>query len=228
MLRIGIAPCEKIGDYVEAVSAEGVEPIVLDLASRPAGDLLTAIDGIVLTGGGDVDPAYYGEPRHAAHSAAEPGRDAAEIALVRQAIASGTPLLAICRGVQVLNVAGGGSLVQDIPTEVPGALEHQVKHPRNALAHDVEVTPGSALARLLGGRLQSGRVAVNSRHHQAVKLIAPGFRVVATARDGVIEGIETTGSGFCLGVQWHPENFHGTGDFRALFDGLFAAARSRR
>jgi putative glutamine amidotransferase len=228
MLRIGIASCEKPADYVAAVATDGVEAIVLDLASASPADLLRTVDGVVLTGGGDVDPSYYGQPRHRAHSAAEPGRDALEIALVRRALDAGTPLLAICRGVQVLNVAAGGSLVQDIPTEVPGALDHQLRHPRQALAHDVEVTSGSVLAGLLAGRLSSGRTPVNSRHHQAVGRTAPAFRVVATAADGVVEGIETTGAGFCVGVQWHPENFHATGDFAGLFEGLIAAARARR
>ncbi len=227
MRRIGITPCRSVADYVTAVRDAGARAIVLDL-TLPAPDLLTPIDGLVLTGGGDVDPSYYGESTHPTYHAAESGRDAAELALARAAIAARLPLLAICRGVQVLNVAAGGSLVQDIPSQVPAALDHQVKNPTTAIAHDVRIEPGTVTARLLAGRSRDGRLPVNSRHHQAVARTAPGFRVTATAADGVIEAIEAPEQPFCVGVQWHPENFHETGEFRGLFEGLVAAATRER
>jgi len=135
------------------------------------------------------------------------------------------PILAICRGVQVMNVAFGGSLVQDIPSMMPGAVTHRIENPRSAIAHDVWIDRSSLLARLLEDRLEGGdSCAVNSRHHQAVNTVAPGFIVTATAPDGVIEAIERPDRPFCLGVQWHPENFWRTGEFSALFEGLVESA----
>jgi putative glutamine amidotransferase len=139
-------------------------------------------------------------------------------------------VFAICRGVQVMNVACGGTLVQDIPTFVSGGVKHSVPVPPNTpstLAHEVWVEKDTLLARLLSDRVSGDSVEVNSRHHQAVKAIAPGFRVSATAPDGVIEAIEDPSLSFCLGVQWHPENFWRTGEFRPLFEGFVEAASQR-
>jgi putative glutamine amidotransferase len=224
MLRIGISPCHALADYVTSVRDTGARAVVLDLTVA-AEDLLKGIDALVLTGGGDVNPALYGAAPHPTYHPAEAGRDEAELALARGAIESGLPLLAICRGVQVLNVAAGGTLVQDIPSEVATPLNHQVKDPRDAIAHDVRVTPGSLTSRLLANHLTDDVMGVNSRHHQAVRLIAPGFQTAAVAPDGVIEGIELSAVPFSVGVQWHPENFHQRGTFRALFEGLLAAVR---
>jgi putative glutamine amidotransferase len=130
--------------------------------------------------------------------------------------------------VQVLNVAFGGSLVQDIPSQVPGALQHKLAvplHQSYALAHEVWFEKDSLLGSLLKDRLSDAdSCEVNSRHHQAIKQVANGFRVTATAPDGVIEAIEDPSARFCLGVQWHPENFWRTGEFRALFEGFVQAA----
>ena len=131
---------------------------------------------------------------------------------------------------QVLNVACGGTLVQDIPSQVAGALHAQpggaCRIESYALAHEVWVEKDSLLSRLMRERLSDAtRCEVNSRHHQAVKVVAPGLRVSATAPDGVIEAIEDPAARFCLGVQWHPENFWRTGEFRALFEGFLEAAR---
>jgi putative glutamine amidotransferase len=137
------------------------------------------------------------------------------------------PILAICRGIQVLNVAGGGTLVQDIPTQVKGALEHKLSVPQHepyALAHEVWLDKDTLLARLMRERLSDADSCdVNSRHHQAIKDVADGFQVSATAPDGVIEAIEAPAARFCLGVQWHPENFWRTGEFRPLFEGFLEA-----
>jgi putative glutamine amidotransferase len=158
-----------------------------------------------------------------------PERDEFEIGLVRAARARGLPIFAICRGIQVLNVACGGTLVQDIPTQVENALDHALKVPPHTsfeYAHDVWVENDSLLARLMQERLSgSDSCAVNSRHHQAVKELAPGFRVVATAPDGIVEAIEDPHARFCLGVQWHPENFWRTGEFRCLFEAFVEACR---
>ena len=182
----------------------------------------------MLTGGEDVDPARYREPRHASVVDVDPARDEFEMTLVVEARRRRLPVFAICRGVQVLNVACGGSLVQDIPTELSGALEHKLNSPPHQpfeLAHEVWIDKDTLLARLMGDRLtDADSCSVNSRHHQAVKQIAPGFRVSATAPDGVIEAIEDPSTPFCLGVQWHPENFWRTGEFRSLFEGFLEAS----
>jgi putative glutamine amidotransferase len=163
--------------------------------------------------------------------AVSPERDEFELALVREARRRGLPIFAICRGIQVLNVACGGTLVQDIPSQVENALEHSLKVPPHRAfdyAHDVWIEDDSLLSKLLEERLNgSDSCAVNSRHHQAVKTVAPGFRVVATAPDGIIEAIEDPEADFCLGVQWHPENFWRTGEFRPLFEGFVELARAR-
>jgi putative glutamine amidotransferase len=193
----------------------------------PIEQALTGIDGLMLTGGGDVAPSRYGEAAHATVEEAEPGRDEFEIALILAARARNLPILAICRGIQVLNVACGGTLVQDIPSQIVGALSHSLPVPQHQpyeLAHEVWVDKDSLLARLMRERLVDEALEVNSRHHQAVKAVARGFVVSATAPDGVIEVIEDPSARFCLGVQWHPENFFRTGEFRALFEGFMEAA----
>jgi putative glutamine amidotransferase len=144
-------------------------------------------------------------------------------------VASGIPLLAICRGMQVLNVAMGGTLIQDIPSQITGALEHSVPQPRAHVVHEVWVSKGSKLSALLADHMEDGETChVNSRHHQSVKQAAKGFEVTATSPDGVIEAMEMPGAAFCIAVQWHPENFWRTGEFRELFEGLVQAASARK
>ena len=230
MPLIGLTACRKIEDYRQAVLHVGGEVRVVD-ASMAAGDVIGGIDGLLLTGGGDVAPARYGEAPHPSVVDVDPGRDEFEIALVGEARRRNMPIFAICRGVQMLNVACGGTLVQDIPTEIAGALEHRWTVPPHKpydLAHEVWVDKDTLLARLLRERLSdTDACEANSRHHQAVKKIAEGFRVSATAPDGVIEAIEDPSARFCLGVQWHPENFWRTGEFRPLFEGFLEASTRR-
>lgn len=208
-------------DYLTALERAGARVRVLDEKTDLLPDGIVGCDGLLLTGGVDVDPALYGEDRHPTVET-DATRDDYELALARLAIARDLPLLAICRGVQVLNVAAGGSLIQDLPSQHPSATPHAINEPRNAIAHDVAITPGTCLSALLG---QPSAIAVNSRHHQAVKNTAPGFVVSAVSPDGVIEAIERPASPFCVGVQWHPENFWATGEFSGLFNGLVRAAR---
>jgi putative glutamine amidotransferase len=203
----------------------GGEVRMLDYERDSPADVVATAGGILLPGGRDVRPALYGAVSHRAFSAAETGRDEYELELTRRALDADVPVLAICRGVQVLNVARGGTLVQDIPDELPGALNHTLKEPPFAIAHDVRIAPGSRLERLLRDRIEGEGCAVNSRHHQAVNALGEGFVVTATARDGVIEAIEHPDSRFCVGVQWHPENFFRTGEFHALFEAFVAASR---
>jgi putative glutamine amidotransferase len=138
------------------------------------------------------------------------------------------PLLAICRGAQVLNVAAGGTLVQDIPSAIESTLAHSIVEPKSAEAHAVQVTPGSRLEKALGISVDRAHTCrVNSRHHQSVGRLGSGLMSSATAPDGVIEAIEKPDSEFCLGVQWHPENFWRTGEFAPLFSTFVSAAQER-
>jgi putative glutamine amidotransferase len=224
MAVIGITPSNRLTDYVESVKRAGGEPRVLSLDAPPT---LEGLDGVLFTGGGDVDPAHYNDARHPNTNEPDAARDAFELALAKLALAKDTPLLAVCRGLQVINVAAGGTLVQDIPAQVNQPHGHQVDSPPFAIAHEVWVTPGTALARVMQEELTDGEVLqVNSRHHQAVGKTAEGFTISATAPDGVVEAIERPGARFCVGVQWHPENFWRTGEFRSLFEEFVKAAES--
>ncbi len=241
---IALAPCGRLSDYEESVRRAGGRPRVIDRAvDRPA-DVVKEADGILLAGGGDVRPELYGETPHATFSSAEVGRDDYELELVRRALEADLPLFAICRGIQVLTVARGGTLVQDIPSDLHSAVDHMVRDPRDAAAHHVSIASDSLLARLMGTAptrprsehfgedaapatqpfRSAGTIPVNSRHHQAPKVPGAGLVITAVAPDGVIEGIEDPSMRYCLGVQWHPENFWRTGEFRALFEGFVRAA----
>jgi putative glutamine amidotransferase len=226
MPLISIAPCSKMHDYEAAVVRAGGEVRVLDRERMTPAEALAGAQGLLLAGGGDIRPDLYGAPMHPAFDPAEPGRDEYELELVRLATERNVPLLAICRGIQVLNVARGGTLVQDIADELQTTIEHTIREPRWAIAHDVWMTPDSRLQALMQARLDGSDIApVNSRHHQAVKETGTGLVVSATAPDGVIEAIEDPSQLFCLGVQWHPENFYRTGEFSGLFEGLVEAAQ---
>jgi putative glutamine amidotransferase len=220
---IGVTPCSRMGDYLESVRRAGGEPLELSNGDDPRA-VLEAVDGVLLTGGLDVDPALYGQAPHPATETA-PDRDAFEVPLAREAVRRDVPVFAICRGVQVLNVAEGGTLVQDIPSALATGLNHTVNEPKNHLTHAIAVTSGTRLAAALGRAAPADACPVNSRHHQAVGQVAPGFVVSAVSPDGVVEAIERPSSTFCVGVQWHPENFWATGEFAGLFAAFVAAAR---
>jgi putative glutamine amidotransferase len=227
MPLIGMPFCQKLEDYRQSILHVGGDVRLLDLSMRVA-DALAGIDGLVLAGGEDVAPARYGEPPHPSVVDVDPARDEFEIGLLSEARQRGLPILAICRGIQVLNVACGGTLVQDVPSQVKGALEHRLAVPPHepySLAHEVWLDKDTLLASLMRERLSdTDSCDVNSRHHQAVRQVAAGFEVSATAPDGVVEAIEDPAARFCLGVQWHPENFWRTGEFRPLFEGFLEAA----
>ena len=224
---IGITRCSTPDDYVTSIEQSGGRARILEV-SESAKKVLAEIHGLLLTGGGDVDPVFYREERHPSVHDAEPGRDEFELDLARRALDADIPVLAICRGAQVLNVAAGGSLVQDIPSQVAGPLAHSVNTPKDHVAHDVAVVKGTRLERALGPAVSVGACRVNSRHHQSVDRIGRGLVATATSPDGVIEAIEAPDAAFCLGVQWHPENFWRTGEFRGLFDRFVGAAEERR
>ncbi|MGH9309787.1 MAG: gamma-glutamyl-gamma-aminobutyrate hydrolase family protein, partial [Vicinamibacterales bacterium] len=165
---IGITRCSKLEDYIASVEQTGAKTRVLEVTESPR-TVLAEVDGVLLTGGGDVDPAFYGEARHPATHDAEPGRDEFEIDLARRALTGDVPLLAICRGAQVMNVAAGGTLVQDIPTAVESDLMHSVTEPGNLDCHAIRIEDGSRLSRVLGPHADAAcSCRVNSRHHQSV------------------------------------------------------------
>ncbi|MGH2521743.1 MAG: gamma-glutamyl-gamma-aminobutyrate hydrolase family protein, partial [Anaerolineales bacterium] len=196
-------------------------PLTLD-----EGDLLEVyqrLDGLLVPGGGDIDPLRYGAERHTKTDDVDPNRDRIEISLTQQALHGGKPFFGICRGAQVFNVALGGTLYQDIPSDFAEPLGHLYippEFPRDHLAHEVQVAEESLLARCLGSPI----VRVNSRHHQAVKDLAPGLEVVARASDGIVEAIELPGHPFALGVQWHPENITAQPEMLHLFVQFIQAA----
>jgi putative glutamine amidotransferase len=225
--RIAVAPCRTLADYVKSVGMAGGDAWVLDYGADPVEAVVASCAGLLLPGGVDVAPERYAQARHPAVVNVDATRDEYEIALVSAAMKADVPVLAICRGLQVMNVAAGGSLIQDIPSQVGPAVPHLVSTPKDAIAHEVSVVPDSRLDELMGSAVRGGRLAVNSRHHQAVLRIAAGFVATASAPDGVIEALERPQSRFCVGVQWHPENFVESRTFLALFAGLIAAARTQ-
>lgn len=191
--------------YVDAIRAAGGVPVILPTDEQELDDILPRIQGLLISGGSDLDPELYGDEEvHETTYGIEPERDAFEIAAFRHAEANDLPTLCICRGIQVMAVAMGGTLIQDIDTAIPDSLEHSQQKDglmRDAAAQTIVVAPGNPLAKALG----SERITANSFHHQAVKEPGPILTVVATSEDGIIEGLWHPGMTFGIGVQWHPE-----------------------
>jgi putative glutamine amidotransferase len=194
--------------YTSALVASGLLPVVLPpLAPQIAVQALDDIAGLVLTGGEDLDPVHYGVAPHPAAGAPHAARDAYELALAREARQRGIPTLAICRGAQVVNVAFGGSLIQDIPSERPSALPHDPEGARRQRVHTIRIDAGSELARAVGAT----EIATNSSHHQSVDRVARGLRVTARTNDEIIEGLESDEPAWWMvAVQWHPEELTAT------------------
>ncbi|MDO8585686.1 MAG: gamma-glutamyl-gamma-aminobutyrate hydrolase family protein [Armatimonadota bacterium] len=213
-------------DYLKALIRSGGAPILLPyIADKQAIQaVLESSDGVLLPGGGDVVSLAYGEEPHPASHYQNAMRDQMEFEVIRLAIEMGLPILGICRGPQVLNVALGGTLVQDIPSQVEGALKHYSEGPALFPLHTVDIEPDSLLARVLN----TDSLPVNSWHHQAVKDLGRGLRINCRAKDGVIEGVESSEGLPILAVQCHPEQIAETyPPFQALFDWLVAEAAKR-
>lgn len=217
--------------YFDALEAAGAVTCIMPLTDDDVArrGLYDRLDGVFLAGGVDLDPASYGQPITQACGRIDPPRDRTEIALARWALAEGKPLLGVCRGLQVLCVALGGSLFQDIAAQRPASIKHDYLpnegNPRDFLAHPVTLEPDSRLARIYG----TTTIRVNSMHHQAIDRPAAGLRSVGTAPDGVIEAVEATGAGFAVAVQWHPESlFEDDVATRRLFGAFVQAARAYR
>lgn len=208
-------------NYADSVVRAGGLPMALPHEPALAADMVGRIDALIVTGGAfDVDPALFGARDRHETVVTKDRRTAFELAAVRHALAADKPVLGICGGHQLLNVALGGTLIQHIPDSVENALAHEQPNPRNEPGHAVAIDPDTLLSRLVG----TSRLMVNSAHHQAIDAIAPEARRNAVAEDGVIEGIEHPGYRFCIGVQWHPE-FEITDGDRAILAGLVEAAR---
>ena len=188
--------------YFHGVEQAGGLPVMLPLSAEPAlvDRALALCDGFLLTGGHDVDPALYGEEPLPGTDTC-PERDAMEARLIAGALATERPLFGICRGIQMLNVALGGTLYQDIPTQLPSELEHHMSAPYDRAVHEVRLVPGTPLYDLLGRDV----LPVNSYHHQGVARVAPGLEVMASAPDGLVEAVRVPEARFVWAVQWHPE-----------------------
>ena len=207
--RIGITPSCKNGNpheqtlsprYLAAVEQSGGEAVVLDMftTAREMPALIKGLDGLIFSGGGDIDPVRFGQEKLPECGTIVPERDELELALMQAAMERDLPILGICRGIQVINVALGGTLLQDLPSAW-GKAHRQAGE--DIYWHPVDVVPGT----LLHGIVQTGRMPTNSFHHQCVLDVAPGLTVSARAEDGVIEAVESASARFLLGVEWHPE-----------------------
>ena len=219
--------------YVRSLVAAGAVPWLVPLLSGDEAmlhEIYDRLDGVFLTGGVDMDPANYGEERHASCDRSDLARDWTEVTLVRWAVRDRKPLLGVCRGIQAINVACGGSLYQDITDQHPGAIKHDYfsdtgAFRRDYLAHPVRVAADSHLRRIL----ETDQMQVNSMHHQGIKRLAPGLTASAFAPDGLIEAIEKSEGSYLVGVQWHPEELtEAHPPMYRLFADFVAAAGSSR
>ncbi|HXT14627.1 MAG TPA: gamma-glutamyl-gamma-aminobutyrate hydrolase family protein [Gemmatimonadaceae bacterium] len=211
--------------YTNALASFGLVPVVLPpMSAAVASAALTDVAGLVLTGGEDIDPRYFGETPHPKTGEPHHARDSYELALARRAYELRVPTLAICRGVQVMNVALGGSLVQDIPSQRETTIDHDPEGKRAERVHGVEIESDSRLAAIVGATT----IAVNSSHHQALAQVAPPLLTTARSTDGVIEAVEANDPAWwMIGVQWHPEELMATPEVwdRRLFDAFAEEVR---
>ena len=216
--------------YVEELRKVGAVPWVIPLIPHDPdtlGEIFDRLDGVFITGGVDVDPGRYGEQKTSLCGTIDSDRDAVEIALLNHALARDLPVLAVCRGIQILNVALGGTLYQDVTAQVPAALKHDyfptpTQPSRKYLAHDITVKSGTRLGHILG----DARVPVNSMHHQAIKDLAPQLAATAYAPDGIIEAVEAADGRYLVAVQWHPEELTETQPGQARLFTTFVDASS--
>ena len=207
--------------YTEAVRRAGAIPLLIPPQPENAADLLSRIDGLLLAGGFDCDPSIYGEEQHPTVEPMDPRRQDNDLALAEAARELGVPSLGICLGLQVMNVAAGGTLIQDIDSQHDTEIRH-ASEPEDRGRHDVIIEQDTQLASML----PAAELNVNSSHHQAIREVGRGLRVTAHAPDGIIEGVEDPHHPFYLGVQWHPEDLAGEESAATLFAAFIEAARS--
>ncbi|MBX5436489.1 MAG: gamma-glutamyl-gamma-aminobutyrate hydrolase family protein [Alicyclobacillaceae bacterium] len=212
-------------DYTQGVEVAGGLALVIPFVDRNdvIPDIADCIHGLLLSGGDDVDPAWYGEQPQLGLGEVNPERDELELRLIAEVVARGKPILGICRGIQVLNVAFGGTLYQDLPRQWKGTIQHSQRARRDHLSHTIRIQPGSRLQQLLGGE---ATLRCNSFHHQAIRTVGRELVPVAWDEDGLVEAVEHPDYPFLVGVQWHPENLWRTAPvYLGLFRGLVEAAR---
>lgn len=206
--------------YVESLRRAGAVAVVIPPQPENAADVLDSVDAILLAGGDDCDPAVYGEEPHPSLEPMDPRRQSNELELARLARERGVPTLGICLGLQMMNIAAGGSLVQDIDSQIETEIRH-ASEPENRVRHDVIIEQGTRLSTIL----PAAELNVNSSHHQAVGRIGSGLRITAHAPDGIVEGLEDEKHPFYLGVQWHPEDMDGEESASAIFQAFVEAAQ---
>ena len=206
--------------YTEAVRHAGGIPVIIPPQPENAAAIVEELDGIVLAGGNDCDPAVYGEARHPTVEPMDARRQSNDLTLATAARDRGIPTLGICLGVQMMNVAAGGTLIQDIDSEIKTDIDH-VSEPSDRHRHEVAIEQGTKLASILRDR----DLNVNSSHHQAIRDVGSGLRVTAHAPDGIVEGLEDPSHPFYVGVQWHPEDMEGETSAKVLFAAFIDAAR---
>jgi putative glutamine amidotransferase len=207
--------------YVESLRRAGAVPVVIPPQPENARELVESLDGILLAGGDDCDPAVYGEEKHPTVEPMDVRRQESDLALAKVARERGIPTLGICLGVQVMNVAAGGTLIQDIDSQLQTEIEH-VSEPEDRARHDVLIENDTRLASILG----RNEINVNSSHHQAINKIGEGLNVTAHAPDGIVEGLEDPRHPFYVGVQWHPEDMPREESASKIFRAFVEAARN--
>jgi putative glutamine amidotransferase len=212
------------GTYTEALRRAGAVAVILPPQPENAAEVMAAIDGLLLAGGDDCDPSVYGEERHpSCTTTMDVRRQENDLGLARAARELGVPTLGICLGMQVMNVAAGGTLIQDIPSQHETEIQH-VSEPDDRARHDIIIDGGTRLASIVGGTRETN---VNSSHHQAIRNLGEGLRAAAHAPDGLVEGIEDPRHPFYVGVQWHPEDMSGEESATSIFGAFIDAARRR-
>lgn len=211
------------GAYGLAIAGSGGVPLVLPYieSEEIIDEFIDLCDGFLFTGGVDVEPCYYGEEKKNTCGETEPFRDKLEMAVIKRVIEKDKPILGICRGLQLINVAMGGTLYQDIPTEFETEMHHKQTEAQNEPSHPILVEEGTPLENVVGKRIITG----NSFHHQAIKVLADGLAVSARASDGIVEGVYAPDKKYLRGYQWHPERLYRFEDNKALFDDFINACK---
>ena len=224
---LGVRTYTVAADYTNAVQRAGGIPVILPLHITDVESLLDALDGVLFSGGGDIDPAVFNQESHEKTSGVDAERDAFEIALMRAAFARDLPILAICRGIQVMNVERGGDLIQDIPSQTSTTKEH-AQRAVGAGEHDIFQTATLSVGtNPLTAALGTGEIAINSFHHQALGNVSDALDVIARGDDSIVEAVYAPDATFAIGTQWHPERLAAQhAEHQALFDGFIEAARS--